>query len=203
MICLISNNNTLKNKLTMLFSSRGVVLKHIGNLQDFETVSCEKSYFIVDLMTIKDISKLTKFQTGTILLLTTENIKMIEENEVTIRGYHIFEFLVSFKQKKEEIIWLRENVFFNRKRKYISNNGNIYSLTMTEYKMLSLFIDNRGDILTMDDIINSVWGIGYPIGTDSLYVYINRLRKKIESLSKRPKLLVTKRGVGYSLLLDE
>lgn len=204
MVLLVSENKNLIKKLSIFFSSKGVYLKHIRSLQyDIEITTNDKPYFIIDLSTIKDFTKLAELKFGTILLLTPENIEKIEESDGTILENIFFEFFLPYKRIKEEIVKLNENVIFHRKNQCISNNGEIYPLTTIEHKLLSLFIDNRGEILTIDEIINSVWGIGYPIGTDSLYVYINRIRKKIEKNQKKPKLLITKKGVGYGLLLFE
>lgn len=68
-------------------------------------------------------------------------------------------------------------------------------LSPKEYKMLRLFIDNKGKILTNEQIINCVWGIAYA-NAGMLRVAIKRLRNKIDPDST---YLKTIRGKGYIL----
>jgi len=68
-------------------------------------------------------------------------------------------------------------------------------LSPKEYKMFHLFIDNKGKILTNEQIINCVWGIAYA-NAGMLRVSIKRLRNKVDPDNK---YLKTIRGKGYML----
>lgn len=68
-------------------------------------------------------------------------------------------------------------------------------LSPREYKILRLFIDNKGKILTNEQIINCVWGIAYA-NAGMLRVAIKRLRNKIDPDNT---YLKTIRGKGYML----
>jgi two-component system KDP operon response regulator KdpE len=72
-------------------------------------------------------------------------------------------------------------------------------LTRTEGIILSELIKNAGRIVTHSQLAEVVWGEEYPDATESLRVYIRRLRGKIESDPDKPQIIITKAGVGYLL----
>jgi two-component system, OmpR family, KDP operon response regulator KdpE len=76
-------------------------------------------------------------------------------------------------------------------------NKEILKLTGTEFSLLSLFIKNRGRVLTHQYILKEVWGYGYLEQTQYLRVFIAQLRKKIEENPSKPTLLITESGIGY------
>lgn len=69
-------------------------------------------------------------------------------------------------------------------------------LTAAEYRLLCLFIQNPGRILTKEQILDKLWDGSY-VDDNTLAVYIRRLRTKIETDPGNPRLLVTVRGMGY------
>lgn len=77
----------------------------------------------------------------------------------------------------------------------VYKDGKKIDLSPGEYKLLRLFIDNKGKILTTEQIINCVWGIAYA-NAGMLRVAINRLRSKIDPENNYIKTI---RGKGYLL----
>ena len=73
------------------------------------------------------------------------------------------------------------------------------SLTRTEAHILHHMMKNGGHVVTYSSLAEEVWGTDYPGATDSLKVHIRRLREKIEDDPGRPRLILTKSGVGYLL----
>ncbi|HXS16719.1 MAG TPA: response regulator [Polyangiaceae bacterium] len=72
-------------------------------------------------------------------------------------------------------------------------------LTPIEYKLLVLFAQHAGKVLTHRQILKEVWGPAYAAHTHYVRVHMAELRKKVEADPSRPKLLVTEPGVGYRL----
>ncbi|MCI8428647.1 MAG: response regulator transcription factor [Lachnospiraceae bacterium] len=71
-------------------------------------------------------------------------------------------------------------------------------LTPMEYRLLCLFLRNKGRILTREMILNELWDSGGSFVDDNtLSVHIRRLREKIEEHPSRPVRLLTVRGFGY------
>ncbi|HTF32398.1 MAG TPA: response regulator transcription factor [Myxococcota bacterium] len=71
-------------------------------------------------------------------------------------------------------------------------------LTPREYALLEFLMRNRGRVLSRALIAEHVWGVHFDSFTNVIDVYVNYLRRKIDS-DFEPKLLHTVRGVGYVL----
>lgn len=88
-------------------------------------------------------------------------------------------------------------ITIDRSRHEVRVEGDEVHLTRTEYRLLALFLENAGKVLTHRYILEHVWGpgaIGYP---HYVRVQVGELRKKIEADPARPRWLVTEPGVGY------
>ena len=72
-------------------------------------------------------------------------------------------------------------------------------LSRTEYKLLSTLSQNVGIVVTHELLLEKVWGPEYNRDIDFIWVYISRLRRKIESDSRHPKYILTVPDVGYKL----
>ena len=71
-------------------------------------------------------------------------------------------------------------------------------LTKNEYKILKYLIENRGKIVSREDIMECLWESESFIDDNTLSVNITRLRNKLEELDLK-ELIETKRGQGYIL----
>lgn len=76
-------------------------------------------------------------------------------------------------------------------------------LTATEYKLLSIFAQQNGKVLTHQYLLREVWGPGYINQSQYLRVFIGQLRKKIETDANRPMYIITESGVGYRFIGKE
>lgn len=82
----------------------------------------------------------------------------------------------------------------------VMKGGEEVILSALEYRLLLVFINNKGAILTRDRLMNEIWDIaGEYITDNTLTVYIKRLRSKIESDPQNPAIIQTIRGLGYRL----
>ena len=80
----------------------------------------------------------------------------------------------------------------------VYKNGKQIDLTASEYKLLCLFMENPDMILSPEQILSRLWDCDEKyIDTNTLTVYIRRLRKKIEDDPADPHSIVTVRGMGY------
>ncbi len=80
----------------------------------------------------------------------------------------------------------------------IQKGDKVIDLTKNEYKILIFLLQNRGKIVSRNDIIECLWENESFIDDNTLTVNINRLRNKLEQLDLK-ELLETKRGQGYIL----
>lgn len=76
--------------------------------------------------------------------------------------------------------------------------GEPLDLTITEYRLLCLFLQNTNQILTRNIILERLWdNSGDFVDDNTLSVYVRRLREKIERDPFHPEHLITVRGFGY------
>ena len=75
--------------------------------------------------------------------------------------------------------------------------GQIIQITSLEFKLLSVFIRNRGRVLSRQRLLDEVWGPGTFITDRVVDNHIVTLRKKIEPEPHTPRYLVNVRGLGY------
>ncbi|MBQ7597240.1 MAG: response regulator transcription factor [Clostridia bacterium] len=74
------------------------------------------------------------------------------------------------------------------------------SLSALEWRLLMMFLNNRGKLLTRDRLLEEIWDIaGDFVNDNTLTVYIKRLREKLETDPQHPTLIQTQRGRGYRM----
>ncbi|HRR76484.1 MAG: response regulator transcription factor [Ruminococcus sp.] len=79
-----------------------------------------------------------------------------------------------------------------------SRNGNDLYLSALEYRLLLVFLNNRGTVLSRNQLLEAIWDIaGEFVNDNTLTVYIKRLRDKIEKDPQDPQIIKTIRGLGY------
>jgi DNA-binding response OmpR family regulator len=79
----------------------------------------------------------------------------------------------------------------------VLRRGEKIGLTAMEFKLLRVFLEHRGQVLTIDELLRKVWGEDAFLTDRVIYTHVNNLRSKIEENPRNPRLLVSVRGVGY------
>ncbi len=70
-------------------------------------------------------------------------------------------------------------------------------LTLKEFQVLALLVQNPNSVLSMGQIYDSVWGVDNMGDTRTVMVHISSIRKKIEKNPADPRIIITVKGVGY------
>lgn len=91
-----------------------------------------------------------------------------------------------------------KDFILNLSNSTIERSGKTIELTKNEYKILKYLIENRGKIVSREDIMECLWESESFIDDNTLSVNITRLRNKLEELDLK-ELIETKRGQGYIL----
>jgi heavy metal response regulator len=84
----------------------------------------------------------------------------------------------------------------------VTRAGRRIELTAREYALLEFLLRNQGRVLSRALIAEHVWGVRFDTFTNVIDVYVNYLRRKIDT-GFEPKLLHTVRGAGYVLKVPE
>ncbi|MDP6561090.1 MAG: winged helix-turn-helix domain-containing protein [Candidatus Binatia bacterium] len=73
------------------------------------------------------------------------------------------------------------------------------NLTSTEFNLLAAFLENRGETVSRDELLSSVWGDSYRGTSRTVDTHIQRLRSKLGTAGRQIRSV---RGVGYRLESD-
>ena len=107
----------------------------------------------------------------------------------------------SYKNDAPLVILAESEIDFERAE--VRKAGDVLPLTAKEYEILSSLYRNAGKIVTIDTLCEAAWGDN-PYGYEnSLMAHIRRIREKIEADPSHPVSLVTIKGLGYKLILEE
>jgi two-component system KDP operon response regulator KdpE len=82
-------------------------------------------------------------------------------------------------------------------RRRVLAGGEPVRLSPTEYGLLAYLVEHADQAVTFRRILEAVWGSAYHDCVDHVYVYISRLRQKLEPDPANPRYLLTEHGVGY------
>ena len=78
-------------------------------------------------------------------------------------------------------------------------DGKTVDLTLREFEVLKFLATELGQVVTRETLLEKVWGYEYYGDIRTVDVTVRRIREKIEKDTSNPKILITKRGVGYYL----
>jgi DNA-binding response OmpR family regulator len=98
----------------------------------------------------------------------------------------------------EDYVYKIADLEMNDYTKTVMRNGDIISLTTTEYRLLLFFIKNKNKVLPRFEILEEVWDVNFDLGTNVVDVYVNYIRKKVDNTHNK-KLIHTVIGMGYVL----
>lgn len=111
---------------------------------------------------------------------------------------------VMLKRNKSHLIVKDENIItlgklsIDIERHLVTFNDEHIELTKKEFDLLKYMLDNKGIVITRDNILQNIWGYDYIGDTNVVDVYIRYLRSKIDNRFDI-KLIHTVRGVGYQI----
>ena len=82
----------------------------------------------------------------------------------------------------------------------VLKNGQVAYLSALEYRLLLIFLNNRGVVLSRSKLLEAIWDVaGDFVNDNTLTVYIKRVREKIEDDPQNPRIIRTVRGLGYKV----
>jgi two-component system KDP operon response regulator KdpE len=157
------------------------------------------------------IKQIRLFSKVPILVLTvdaeeTTVVQALElgANEYVVKPFRQMELIARVKSMVtwhknitggESQIW--GSFLYDSARRELIREGQVVNLTCMENEILKALIQNAPDVVPYHVLSNAVWGDCYDGATDSLKVHVRHLREKIEEHPSKPRLILTKTGVGY------
>ena len=103
------------------------------------------------------------------------------------------------KEKETDKIIEIGEIYINLDKFEVKVRNKPIELTLREFEVLRYLANQPGQVVTREALLERVWGYEYYGDIRTVDVTIRRIREKIEVDTSSPKLLITKRGVGYYL----
>ena len=103
------------------------------------------------------------------------------------------------KEKKHNNIIQLGELTIDLDKFEVKVRGEIIDLTLREFEVLKYLANQPGQVVTREILLEKVWGYEYYGDIRTVDVTVRRIREKIEKDTSAPKILITKRGVGYYL----
>jgi DNA-binding response OmpR family regulator len=94
------------------------------------------------------------------------------------------------------------SVHVNTRRREVSRNGEIVSLSAKEYQLLCYLLERPNVVVSRDELLEQVWGYRAATNTRTIDVHLGQLRSKLEEDPKQPRHLLTVHGSGYRFVKD-
>ena len=100
------------------------------------------------------------------------------------------------EQAESEEVYRLGTLSVNKTRHEVYAAGQEVTLTLKEFDLLCLLLENKGRVLTRDQLLNRIWGYGFDGENRTVDVHIRTLRQK---LGECGEYIETVRGVGYKV----
>ncbi|MFA9556765.1 response regulator transcription factor [Evansella sp. AB-rgal1] len=118
--------------------------------------------------------------------------ELLSRIKTVLRRYH--------KQPQTTAVIEIQQIKVNTNEGKVYKNGEEVLLTALEYRLLLIFANHLGQVLTRNQLLERIWDVaGDFVNDNTLTVYIKRLREKLEDDPQKPTLIKTVRGLGYKV----
>lgn len=102
------------------------------------------------------------------------------------------------ENQSPKFLFAPANIVLDDYSKTVKRGNKQILLTSTEYRLMLYFLKNPGRVLSRSNILEKVWGVNFEMSTNVVDVYVNYLRKKLES-DGESRVIHTVVGMGYVL----
>ena len=100
---------------------------------------------------------------------------------------------------REEEILIVKDITLDLIKHEVIKNGEKLDLTLKEFDLLKILLQNKGKVLSRNFLLDKIWGYEFYGETRTVDVHIRYLRKKIENPDSNEKYIETIRGIGYKI----
>ncbi len=105
------------------------------------------------------------------------------------------------EEEKVKILKIRD-IEIDCEKYEVRKNGEKIALTLKEFELLKMLVENKGKVLTRDFLLDKIWGYDYVGETRTVDVHIRHVRQKINDDDGSNQMIETIRGVGYRLISE-
>lgn len=160
----------------------------------------ESHYFPIIMLTAKveEIDKITGFTMGADDYITKpfQPIEVVTRVKSQIRRY--LQYNQAEQKKRLDEIDVKALHISNKHHK-CTLNGKEIALTPTEFDILWYLASHKGEVVSSEELFEVVWGEKFLDNNNTVMAHIARLREKLKEPARKPKIIKTVWGVGYTI----
>ena len=218
-ILIIEDEVKIKEELSNFLKNNGFDVLSINNfkntLDDILKLNVDLILMDINIPNINGMylcKEIRKIKNTPIIVVTSRNSEMDElicmnfgADDFIVKPYNLQVLLAHIeavlKRSNKEISHILEydGMKVNLSKGIIEYNDKNIILTKNEVSILTYLLENRGKVVSRDDLINYLWNSEMFVDDNTLTVNITRLRKKLEELGFND-IIQTRRGWGYIIL---
>ena len=177
-----------------------VMLPDINGFTLCQKIREQYTYPII-MLTAKDAEtdKITGLTLGADDYITKpfRPLEMVARVKSQLRRYK--KYNLSHTSKTEHVLHCSDLVVNTKKHECLLNDKPV-SLTPTEFAILQILLENKGDVISGEELFHRIWKDEYYIkSNNTITVHIRRLREKLNDTLENPKYIKTIWGVGYKI----
>ncbi|HLH62567.1 MAG TPA: ATP-binding protein [Ktedonobacteraceae bacterium] len=185
------------------------------DLEDFDILML--STRLADMSGLELLQRLREFSQAPVVMLCDEcdedeRVRYLDvgADDLLTKPFHMQELLARVRvllrrkssdseQSTSEALFTTGDLTIDYAQHQVLLQDRPVQLSRTEYKLLSTLAQNVGRVMTHELLLERVWGAEYNREVDFIWVYISRLRRKIEADPRHPRYILTVPDVGYKL----
>ncbi len=195
--------------------SHGLQFLHQLDLEDFDLIML--STCLLDTSSIELLQRLREFSQTPVIMLCDdcdedERVRLFDlgADDLVVKPFGMKELLARMRallrrqptlqeQSTSQAIFTTGDLIIDYAQHQVLLRERPIHLSKREYKLLSTLARNVGMVLTHEVLLERVWGPEYDREVGFIWVYISRLRRKIEADPRNPRYILTIPDVGYKL----
>lgn len=163
----------------------------------------ENHYYPVIMLTAKveDIDKITGLTFGADDYITKpfNPLELVARIKTQFRRYEKYNHWESTTSTPSNDIIDIRGLSINQDTHHCTLNGKELSLTPREFSILWYLCQNRGRVISSEEIFEKIWGEEFLNNNNTVMAHIGRIREKMNDSGRRPKYIKTVWGVGYQI----
>lgn len=120
--------------------------------------------------------------------------------ELTLRVNSLINRSSSNSDNAQDDVLVFGDIVVNKKTKKVHRQNQEINLTFREYQIIAILVENQGEVVSKKEILQAIWGKHFEGNTNTIEVYINFLRNKLDKPFDKATI---KTRVGYGYYLEQ
>ena len=223
LIYIVEDDNNIRELVTVALTAHSYNVKPFGCAEDAlaEVKRAVPDLIILDIMLpgIDGISALKKLRSeketcSTLILFLTAKSTELDKviglesgaDDYLAKPFGVMELAARVKAllrrnnrtaEEKDVLLAAGSIVIDTSVREVSANGAKVVLTLKEYELLKLLIENKNRVISREELLDKVWGYDFVSETRTLDMHIRTLRQKLDDDADNPRYIRTVRGVGY------